>query len=73
MDQKFLKQCVAEFVGTFTLIFIGVGAIHNNPRLLGVALASGHWNNQIPYWIGPMLGGDVAGLVYGRFLIKDGQ
>ena len=41
------KKCVAEFVGTFTLIFIGVGAIHNaaDPTagvgLLGVALAHG--------------------------------
>ena len=73
MHQKLLKQCVAEFVGTFTLIFISVGAIHNNPGLLGVALASGRWNNHVAYPIGPMLGGAGAGLVYGRFLIKDGK
>ena len=41
MNSKLLKQCVAEFIGTFTLIFIGVGAIYNNPGLLGVALAHG--------------------------------
>src|SRR5258708_6541984 len=41
MNQTLLKQCVAEFIGTFTLIFIGVGAIYNNPGLLGVALAHG--------------------------------
>jgi MIP family channel proteins len=41
MNQTLLKQCVAEFIGTFTLIFVGVGAIHNNPGLLGVALAHG--------------------------------
>src|SRR5256885_5884256 len=41
MNPTRLKQCVAEFIGTFTLIFIGVGAIYNEPGLLGVALAHG--------------------------------
>lgn len=41
MDQTLLKQCLAECIGTFTLIFIGVGSIHHNPGLLGVALAHG--------------------------------
>jgi aquaporin TIP len=46
MNQTLFKQCVAEFIGTFALIFIGVGAIHNNTPtmgmgLLGVALALG--------------------------------
>src|SRR5437879_13303960 len=46
MNRTLSKQCVAEFVGTFALIFIGVGVIHNNlpgagVGLLGVALAHG--------------------------------
>ncbi len=41
MNTTLTKKCVAEFVGTFTLIFIGVGAIYNSPGLLGVALAHG--------------------------------
>src|SRR5437899_3879284 len=46
MNRTLLQQCVAEFVGTFTLIFIGVGVIYNNVPgagvgLLGVALAHG--------------------------------
>lgn len=41
MNQTLLKQCLAECIGTFALIFIGVGAIYNNPGLLGVALAHG--------------------------------
>jgi len=36
-----LSQCIAEAVGTFALIFIGIGAIYANPGLLGVALAHG--------------------------------
>ena len=47
MTPKLLQQCVAEFVGTFALIFIGVGVIANhsdltgNAGLLAVALAHG--------------------------------
>ena len=32
---------IAEAVGTFALIFIGIGAIYNAPGLLGIALAHG--------------------------------
>src|SRR6185295_3708307 len=46
MNTTMLKACTAEFIGTFALIFIGVGAIFNNAPgsgvgLLGVALAHG--------------------------------
>lgn len=47
MSQNLLKQCVAESVSTFTLIFIGAGV-----GLLGVA---------------------SAGLISGRFLIKESK
>jgi MIP family channel proteins len=46
------------------------GAAMNPARTFGPALASGHWNNHAVYWIGPLLGGGLAGLIYGRFLIK---
>src|SRR5579863_5635402 len=36
-----LSKCIAEAVGTFALIFIGIGAIKADPGLLGVALAHG--------------------------------
>jgi MIP family channel proteins len=36
-----LSKCVAEAIGTFTLIFIGIGAIKAEPGLLGVAIAHG--------------------------------
>src|SRR5947209_16646843 len=47
MNSTLTKQCVAEFVGTFALIFIGVGVIANhanlasNAGLLAVAIAHG--------------------------------
>src|ERR1043165_6050571 len=41
MNQTLFKQCVAEFIGTFALIFVGVGTIYHNPGLLSVALAHG--------------------------------
>jgi MIP family channel proteins len=47
------------------------GAAMNPARTFGPALASGHWNNHIVYWVGPLIGGALAGLVYGRFLIKE--
>ena len=52
------------FGGPFT------GAAMNPARVFGPALASGHWDHQMIYWVGPMLGGALAGLVYGRFLIR---
>ena len=46
------------------------GAAMNPARTFGPALASNFWVDHSVYWIGPMLGGGLAGLVYGRFLIK---
>ena len=49
------------------------GGSMNPARTFGPALASGHWNNHLVYWIGPLAGGGLAGLIYGRFLIKDSK
>ena len=49
------------------------GGSMNPARTFGPALASGHWNNHIVYWIGPMAGGALAGLIYGHFLIKESK
>ena len=46
------------------------GAAMNPARTFGPALASGHWNNHLVYWVGPLCGGGLAGLVYGRFLLR---
>jgi glycerol uptake facilitator-like aquaporin len=56
MNQSLLKQCAAEGIGTFTLIFIGVGAIYNLGSVPGGSLRIA-----------------LAGLIYGRFLIKESK
>ena len=77
MKPHLVQQCLAEMIGTFTLIFVGVGAIDSDPGLLGAALAhglaSGFWDNHLVYGIGPLLGGGATGIIHGRFLIHPGD
>lgn len=40
------------------------GAAMNPARAFGPALFAGAWSNQAVYWIGPLLGGVVAGWLY---------
>jgi MIP family channel proteins len=58
---------------TLDILFGGplTGAAMNPARVFGPALVSGHWSHHYVYWAGPMLGGLLGGLVYGRFLIRD--
>jgi aquaporin TIP len=41
----------------------------NPARTFGPALAGGVWSDHLVWWIGPLLGGAVAGLVYSRVLM----
>jgi aquaporin Z len=48
-------------------IFMGgplTGAAMNPARAFGPALIQGLWDDQLVYWIGPLLGGGLAALVY---------
>ncbi len=55
------------------------GGALNPARAFGPALASGdllfngwsYFSYHLVYWFGPLLGGAVAGLIYGRYLLKE--
>ncbi|MGH9692078.1 MAG: aquaporin [Candidatus Acidiferrales bacterium] len=46
------------------------GASMNPARTFGPALAAHHWVNHGVYWVGPLLGGVLAGVIYDRFFLR---
>ncbi len=46
------------------------GGALNPARAFGPALASHHWLNQGTYWVGPLGGGFVAGLLYDTLFLR---
>lgn len=49
------------------------GGAMNPARTFGPAIASGFFENHIIYWIGPILGGVAAGLLYDRTFAEGGK
>ena len=47
------------------------GAAMNPARAFGPALASATWVNQGVYWVGPLVGGVLAGFLYNAIFLKD--
>jgi len=47
------------------------GAAMNPARAFGPALVARHWSNHGVYWVGPLFGGVLAGVIYDRFLLRD--
>ena len=76
VDERGSLRAIAGFgIGlTITLGFLVIGpftgAALNPARAFGPALASSHWTNQGVYWIGPLAGGFVAGLLYDSLYLK---
>ena len=46
------------------------GMAFNPARAFGPALVAGFWQDQWVYWVGPLLGGGAAALLYDRLLLK---
>lgn len=46
------------------------GAAMNPARHFGPAIATGHWANAWIYWVGPLLGGVTAAVLYGRVFLR---
>src|SRR2546425_11802600 len=78
MNTNLIKQCAAEFIGTFALIFIGVGVIANhanltsNAGLLAVALAHGFTIAVMATATGAISGGHLNPAVTFGLLIGGG-
>jgi MIP family channel proteins len=55
---------------TLDILFGGplTGAAMNPARVFGPAVAANYWRAHYVYWIGPLLGGGLGGLVYRAFI-----
>jgi MIP family channel proteins len=49
------------------------GAAVNPARAFGPALVSGRWVGHLVYWVGPIVGGVLAALLWEYVLLKDGK
>lgn len=72
VDGRGLKPAVGLAIGlTITAdILMGgplTGAAMNPARAFATAAVTSRWTDQIVYWVGPLLGGVVAGKTYMRF------
>jgi MIP family channel proteins len=47
------------------------GASMNPARSFGPALVARHWSNHGVYWVGPLVGGILAGYLYDRIYLRD--
>ncbi|WP_406659797.1 MIP/aquaporin family protein [Methanolobus sp. ZRKC3] len=69
IDKRAPKGFAGFAIGVAVLLAILVGgpitgASMNPARSFGPALAAGYWANQAVYWIGPIIGGTIAALLY---------
>jgi aquaporin Z len=65
-DSRSLSGLAVGLVYTIGVLVAApfTGAALNPARAFGPALASTHWSNQGVYWVGPLAGGFLAGLIY---------
>jgi len=79
VDERGAFRAIAGF-GIGLIITLGIivagpytGGALNPARAFGPALASHHWLNQLIYWVGPLGGGFLAGLLYDLFFLKPSE
>lgn len=75
MDPKGLTQLAPLAIGFVIAVdhLFGVpvtGAGMNPARSFGPALVGGAWDNHWIYWVGPLIGGALAALVYEFFFLR---
>jgi MIP family channel proteins len=77
VDAKGAYNKIAGFaiglVVTIDLLIGGAftGGSMNPARTFGPALAAHHWQNHGVYWVGPLFGGVLAGVIYDRLFLRD--
>jgi MIP family channel proteins len=76
VDEKGAFKSIAGF-GIGLTITLGIlvagpltGAALNPARAFGPALAATHWANHGVYWVGPLAGGFLAGLLYDSLFLN---
>jgi MIP family channel proteins len=76
VDDRGTFRAIAGF-GIGLTITLGImvagpftGAALNPARAFGPALAATHWASQGVYWVGPLAGGFLAGLLYDTAFLK---
>jgi MIP family channel proteins len=76
VDERGTFRSIAGFaiglIITLGIIVAGpfTGAALNPARAFGPALAASHWANHGVYWVGPLAGGFIAGLLYDNLYLK---
>lgn len=75
-----LRSFASRFAGfpigltiTFAMLtgYPFTGAAMNPARAFGPALVARHWSNHGVYWVGPLFGGVLAGVIYDRFFLRN--
>ena len=69
VDKRSTSSLEGFAIGLVVLLGVMVGGpisggSMNPARVFGPALASGHFENHYVWWLGPIAGGVLAGLVY---------